>query len=324
MRQSICGDTRISALGFGCGSVLGRVGRKASQRAMHVAFEEGVTFFDTARSYGYGEAEAVLGEFLRGRRDRVVVATKYGVAPQPLSSLKRLAIPIVRSALSVPGARKAMRRGSTRPPMHGVFSVAGLRQSTETSLRELRTDYVDMLFLHNATVDVLNQADVLHELEALVQAGKVLRVGLYAAAEVAREALASRLPVLNSMQFGADPGCQAPVMPSDNSPALLIGNHPFGGERRVAWLQQALATMSADPTVPVELRDKLRGASWSCVLDATFALILSKSVHAIVLSMMRPEHIRSNVRAVESSRFTADDLIIMQERLKAAKSLSGA
>src|ERR1700693_2773414 len=60
MRHSTCGEIRTSVLGFGCGSVLGRVGRGASLRAMHIAWDAGIPLFDTARSYGSGDAEAVL------------------------------------------------------------------------------------------------------------------------------------------------------------------------------------------------------------------------------------------------------------------------
>ena len=70
------GEIRASVLGFGCGSVMGRVGREESLRAMNVAWDAGITLFDTARSYGFGEAEAVLGEFLSGKREQAVIATK--------------------------------------------------------------------------------------------------------------------------------------------------------------------------------------------------------------------------------------------------------
>src|ERR1700690_1778760 len=132
MRQSTCGEIRTSLLGFGCGSVLGRVGRGASLRAMGTAWDEGITLFDTARSYGYGEAEAVLGEFLSGKRERAVVATKFGIAPQQLSGLKRAAVPMVRAALQVPGVRGLLRRGGgARQVEYGEFTVTGLRASLE-------------------------------------------------------------------------------------------------------------------------------------------------------------------------------------------------
>src|ERR1035438_659811 len=177
MRQSTCGEIKTSVLGFGCGSVLGRVGRTASLHAMKVAWDAGITLFDSARSYGYGDAEAVLGEFLLGKRDEAVVATKFGITPVRPSALKRAAIPAVRAAIHVPGVRGLLRRESKRDVMPGHFTVAGLRASLESSLRQLRTDRVDVLFLHEATARAIQQQDPMAELHALIQAGKVLRVG---------------------------------------------------------------------------------------------------------------------------------------------------
>ena len=79
-------------LGFGCGSVLGRVGHSASLRAMNIAWDQGITLFDTARNYGFGGAEALLGEFLRGKRAQAIVATKFGINPQKQNALKRAAV----------------------------------------------------------------------------------------------------------------------------------------------------------------------------------------------------------------------------------------
>ncbi len=81
------GNARVGA-GVGCSAVLGRVGRKESLAALGAAYDAGITFYDTARSYGYGESEALLGEFLRGRRDSVVVSTKFGILPAQTSFLK--------------------------------------------------------------------------------------------------------------------------------------------------------------------------------------------------------------------------------------------
>jgi aryl-alcohol dehydrogenase-like predicted oxidoreductase len=85
---------------------MGRVGRGASLRAMNIAWDQGITLFDTARSYGFGEAEAVLGEFLRGKRAQAVVATKFGIIPQKLNAVERAAVPVVRAARKVPRFRK--------------------------------------------------------------------------------------------------------------------------------------------------------------------------------------------------------------------------
>ena len=190
MLESVCGNVRTSVLGFGCGSVMGRVGRSASLRAMSAAWDNGITLFDTARSYGFGEAEAVLGEFLQGKRVRAVVATKYGIQPQRQSGLKRIAVGAVRSAFKVPGLRGLVRSKGTKATTYGQFSAAGLMESVERSLRELRTDYLDILFLHEATEPVLHDAEVMDALDGLLEfASKILRAGLYADEDVIDRAM---------------------------------------------------------------------------------------------------------------------------------------
>jgi aryl-alcohol dehydrogenase-like predicted oxidoreductase len=318
MRESVCGEMRTSVLGFGCGSVLGRVGRGASLRAMETAWDAGVRLFDTARSYGFGEAEAVLGEFLRGKRDEAVIATKYGIAPQRQSAVKRVAVPVARAVMRVPGVRGILRGGGSREVTHGQFSVAGLRESVETSLRALQTDRVDVLFLHEATSEVLQQHELMNELDALVRAGKALRAGLYASADVVAEGMERGPATLTAMQFGGDAfdPVAASVMGRNPRGMFLIANHPFGSEERVARIQAVMAAMSADESVPAEIREKLRGADWQAVLEAVLGVILEGTeTHALVFSMMRADHLKANVRAVESCRFTAAELALMRQRL---------
>ena len=91
------GIADLSQIVFGCASVGGRVGPRASVRAMEFAFDQGVSGFDVARSYGYGDAERILGGFLRGKRDRCVVVSKAGIQsmrPDQVfnSSSRRLAL----------------------------------------------------------------------------------------------------------------------------------------------------------------------------------------------------------------------------------------
>jgi aryl-alcohol dehydrogenase-like predicted oxidoreductase len=64
------------------------VRRKESLAALGAAHEAGITFYDTAWSYGCGESEALLGEFLRMRRESVVVSTKFGILPAQTSFLR--------------------------------------------------------------------------------------------------------------------------------------------------------------------------------------------------------------------------------------------
>jgi aryl-alcohol dehydrogenase-like predicted oxidoreductase len=124
----------------------GRVRRKESLAALGAAHEAGITFYDTAWSYGCGESEALLGEFLRMRRESVVVSTKFGILPAQTSFLKEMAKPLARKVLQMmPSARKAVQRQIGAQFSANNFTVKVLRESVETNLRKLETDYVDLL-----------------------------------------------------------------------------------------------------------------------------------------------------------------------------------
>ena len=59
-------ELRLSRLGFGTAGLMARLGRRESVRLVEIAHDSGITHFDTARAYGYGEAESALGDFLAG------------------------------------------------------------------------------------------------------------------------------------------------------------------------------------------------------------------------------------------------------------------
>jgi aryl-alcohol dehydrogenase-like predicted oxidoreductase len=166
---------------------MGRVNRRQSLRALAEALDHGITVFDTARSYGWGESEAVLGEFARGRRDRMVIITKFGILPPPRNRLRQALKPIARGLLNLAARLRSKKmteaiRGQIRQRVssyveHGRFDVETARKSLDTSLKNLHTDYVDVLFLHSARYEQISDGKVIAFLEKLVQAGKVRAIG---------------------------------------------------------------------------------------------------------------------------------------------------
>src|ERR1700754_4514732 len=80
MRYRTLGDSglRVSVVGLGCNNIGARLDVTRTRVVVDAAIEEGVTLFDTAESYGAGASEELLGEVLTGRRDKVVLATKFG------------------------------------------------------------------------------------------------------------------------------------------------------------------------------------------------------------------------------------------------------
>ena len=151
----------ISAMGLGCWAIggpwtfdgeqmgWGQIDDAESIRAIHCALDMGITFFDTAANYGAGHSETILGQAVANRRDRVVIATKFGYL---VDEAKRT----VTEDYDVPGH---------------------MRRDCEASLRRLNTDYIDLYQLHVGPYDTEQVIAVRDGLEALVVEGKILWYG---------------------------------------------------------------------------------------------------------------------------------------------------
>lgn len=154
----------VSPLGMGCWAIggpwqwldgpggWGDVDDDESVRAIHAALANGVTFFDTAATYGTGHSEEVLRRALAGRRDEVVLATKFGFD------------------VDVEGKRVAL----FDDPADVVRDV---RPSCEASLRRLGTDRIDLFQLHVWDLPLEHALDVRDVLEDLVAEGKIRAYG---------------------------------------------------------------------------------------------------------------------------------------------------
>lgn len=121
----------------------------AAIRAIHRALDLGINFFDTADVYGAGHSERVLGQALAGRRDRAVIATKFGeIFDEPTG----------------------LGTGDEWRP-------AFVRSACEASLRRLDTDYIDLYLFHRRDYDLARAGEVRDALEDLVGEGKIRYYG---------------------------------------------------------------------------------------------------------------------------------------------------
>jgi aryl-alcohol dehydrogenase-like predicted oxidoreductase len=194
-----------SRLGFGLSGLHHLVRSRNRQNLLSTAFDAGITYFDTSPYYGHGLAEHELGEFANVRRDSIVIATKFGIPANPWLSQFPL---LMYSRLA---ANAAVRRLTQRQSFavkrnydyRGTSAVASLNRS----LRALRSDYVDILYLHDPTLERMTEPDRLFDtLQGLKSLGKVRFLGL---AGSARECLAiiRRYPAQHWLvQLDAAPG----------------------------------------------------------------------------------------------------------------------
>lgn len=271
---------KSSVLGFGCAPILGAIGRRRAEAALGTALDLGVTHLDVAPSYGFGEAEGFLGRFLRGRRDSVVLATKFGIEPSTMASLLTPLKPLARvlwRGRKVPVAPS--RESESRPPNLGRFfrrahlNATDLQQSVDRSLRALRTDWIDVLLLHEPLLPMKAWPEMRMTAERLRQQGKIRAFGVafsrlhgHPGEEVLREC--------DVRQFDCSPVAldyAAVVAAAGSKPGILFA--PFA---------------RVDQT-----------------LDRTAILrrLFTDFPRSVVLcSMFTKEHIQANVRVAETAR----------------------
>lgn len=157
----------VSALGLGCWAVGGPwtingsqagwsiVDDNESSRAIQRALELGVNFFDTAANYGAGHSERLLGKIFKGRRDQVVIATKFGY--------------------QVDEAAKVVLNYDGKEEDSDVASR--VRTDAEASLKRLDTDYIDVYQLHVWGLGIERALQARDVLEDLVREGKIRTYG---------------------------------------------------------------------------------------------------------------------------------------------------
>lgn len=180
MRRVQFAHTNItsSCLGFGCVSLTIHDDRSKAIRILETAFDSGITHFDVARLYGYGQAEGILGEFLKSKRDKVTVATKFGLEASGAVAKSRKLVNIARwFAHRSKFISKLARRATAQNATRGKFNPVDAQASLETSLRELGTDHVDLFLLHECTLRDASQDDLIAFLTAQVQRGTIRGFG---------------------------------------------------------------------------------------------------------------------------------------------------
>ncbi|HEV2700615.1 MAG TPA: aldo/keto reductase [Steroidobacteraceae bacterium] len=152
MQQRPLGKTgvQLSALGFGCMTLIGWYGTRDDEEAratLLAALDRGVTHLDTAASYQLGENEKFVGATIRGRRDDLFLATKYGITRNAAGQL------VIDN------------------------QPQSLRQAVESSLTRLGTDRIDLFYLHRIDRDTPIEESI-GALAQLVRAGKIRHIGL--------------------------------------------------------------------------------------------------------------------------------------------------
>lgn len=297
--QTLSSGAATSRIGFGTGGLLRIGSARARQSVLAAALANGITHFDTAPIYGFGESERALGRFLRGQRARATVTTKFGLRPSRLAA--QLA-PLQRAARSVirqfPQLRQVAARNTGPLYSSPCFSATAIRASLESSLRSLRTDYVDFFLAHQASGDSMPSEEAIGILEDLRQAGKIRAFGVATEFDWLHPVLQARPKLAEVAQFDSEVG-------RGNVAALRVESHrliiTYGFiTRAIAACRQRMSSVSP--------ADGLEHADDDTLGTLLLRAAVIENAHGIVLMQSRSvSRIERNARAAHDA--AADDRV---------------
>lgn len=285
-------------LGFGTGLLYRIRDGKSAVRLIETAFDCGIVYFDTARLYSDGRSEGMLGEAFSRRRDQVILVSKAGILPSSRTLAKRVVDKAVTTARKAPFLRGLLREPKYAEPTFGVFDVPSLRKSVDTSLRELRTDYLDALLLHECTAENAADPELKEFCEELVKKGQIRAYGVAPRVEDALAIERQGLAFGSIMQIASNAW--------DDNVAHLAS---CGG--RLVVTHSILTDRFRDAIERLR-RNEAAAARWRAAFDtdpndmAAMARLflshaLSRNPSGVVLfSTTRAERIRENLRALDS------------------------
>ncbi len=278
----------VSVVGLGCNNFGRRVDLQGTRAVVDEAIEEGITFFDTANTYGdpRGRSEEFLGEVLDGRRNRIVLATKFGMD--------------MGDGMGPRGSRDY------------------IRQAIEASLRRLGTDVIDYYWYHQPD-GVTPIAETLETLDQLVQAGTVRYIGasnfsaeqIEEADAVARENGFTRFTAIQNNYSLLARDAERDVLPTCErlglgfvpffplASGLLTGKYRRGeaapAGTRLAARDQVGTDEQFDVVEAVTRFATERGVS--TIEVAIGALLARPAVASVIAGATKPEQVRQNVAA---------------------------
>jgi diketogulonate reductase-like aldo/keto reductase len=294
--------TTNKMLGMGCSTFGGSNSQITADRALRHAYDRGVVYFDLARSYGYGAAEGIVGRFATDKRSHLFIASKFGIMPPasfPLRSTLLAGARLVRKLL--PSAKNAIRSASGQTLINSAFSPQIAEESLNKSLRELRTDYLDLFLLHETGASDMLRDDISNVLEKAKSKGKI-RVwgGTFVDRQEAFKVIQQR-PSLAAVQigFGLDTDYFALTTATSSRIHIIYSVLSYAH-----CLSEKQAT-----AVLTQVRQALPRLQFLCSLQEVLLLLAFQSLpHGVLLlSMSAPTRIDRNL-AICQLQLSDDEL----------------
>ena len=284
---------KVSVIGLGCNNFGMRIDQAQTRMVVDAALDCGVNFFDTADIYGASKSEVFLGEALKGKRDKAVLATKFA---NPM------------------GEGEYLRGGARRYIVKAV----------EDSLKRLHTDHIDLYQMHVPDADTPIE-ETLGALDDLVRAGKVLYIGNsnFTGWQIADADWTSRTQGLERFVSAQnnfsllERGVEREVLPACERFGLGLlpyfplasgfltgkyqrGEPPRQGTRLAAWGKRGAAALNDRNFDRLEALENWATQRGRRILDLAFAWLLGhNAVSSVIAGATSPEQVQTNARCAE-------------------------
>ena len=268
---------QVSRVGLGGNNFGRRLDLDGTRRVVEAALDEGINFLDTADIYGGNQSERFLGEILAGRRDQVVLATKFGMGE---------------------GAK------GTRDYMRGA--LAG-------SLERLGTDYVDLYYYHQPD-GVTPVAETIAAMTELVEEGTVRAIGVsnFSAEQLDEAVEAGQVAALQNRYSLLERGAEADVLPRcaelgvsfipyfPLASGLLTGKYRRGEPAPAGTRLEGSDRLTDEAFDQIEALEEFASARGHSLLELAIAALASQpAVASVIAGATKPEQVQANAAAAE-------------------------
>ena len=314
---------KASRLGFGLSSIAGVASRKRQLQLLNSALDAGISHFDVAPYYGSGDAEQILGNFAQGRRNRMTIATKFGIESAFGRPGLRLIRQIARKVFKLlPGLKRGASSlaGSAKPRTN--YSPQALRGSVHRSLGQLRVERIDFLLLHDWPAEAALAEDIIAELASLMAAGDIHAAGLASSSADALAVARAEAPALAVVQLE-----NSLLSPVDTGPMTDAGKYVITHRAMSQTLDAAQRLLALRPG----LRE-LWQAELGMDLEKDHALplallewaLLRNAAGTVIFSTTRPERVLDNARLLERPILGPDRCQLLESLFSNVRSVAMA
>jgi aryl-alcohol dehydrogenase-like predicted oxidoreductase len=286
----------ISVIGFGAWAIggdwasgWGDQDDQISSESVRVALDAGVTFYDTAAAYGLGHSEVVIGQALKGARDKVILATKCGLVWDENGKVSK----------------------------NGTFD--SIIQEAEASLRRLGTDYIDLYQMHWPDTDLNASAEeTMRAMDKLVQDGKIRYVGVsnYNVTQLEESLTVRHVDALQPPYSILRPAAEKELLPfcqekgigvvgySSLTSGLLSGNYTYDTKFNASdWRSRNKAHTGEGLRKNVDIVEKLKVIASRLDLTMPQLAVAYTLAHpaltSAIVGVRKPSHITSVLPAVD-------------------------